>query len=137
MSIFEQASRLRIRFDSAQGSLSVEDLWDLPLTSNTNKANLDDIAKTLYKQLQSIDEVSFVQRTVASDKNSREALRFEIVKHIISVRLQENETAAKARQNAEKKQKILEILAERQDSALKGASDDDLQRMLSELQSAS
>lgn len=137
MSIFEQASRLRVRFDSTQGALSVEDLWDLPLTSKTNKANLDDIAKALHKQLQTSDEVSFVQRSVTSDKNARDALKFEIVKHIISVRLEENEVAAKARQNAEKKQKILEILAERQDSALKDASDDDLKRMLSELQTAS
>jgi hypothetical protein len=30
MNIFEQASRLRLRFESSKGQLIVEDLWELP-----------------------------------------------------------------------------------------------------------
>ena len=47
MDIFEQASRLKLRFPSPLGTLSTEDLWHLPLTSTTGKANLNDIGKAL------------------------------------------------------------------------------------------
>ena len=57
---FEKASRIRLRFDTPQGSLTVEDLWQLPLTSRTGRANLDDIAKSLNRQLKETAEESFV-----------------------------------------------------------------------------
>ena len=33
--MFTKASRLKLRFQSPAGLLSSEDLWDLPLTSNS------------------------------------------------------------------------------------------------------
>ena len=49
VNIFEQASRNKLRFDTnIKGVISTEDLWDLPLTSDTGRVNLDDIAKALY-----------------------------------------------------------------------------------------
>lgn len=132
--IFEQASRAKLRFVTGVGSVSVEDLWDLPLTSKTGKANLDDIAKGLYKVLKnSDDEVSFVSRPAVSSTSALDQLRFDIVKHVISVRLAENEAASKSRANAEKRQQILSVLAERENDALKNASVEDLNKMLGEL----
>ena len=58
--MFEKATRRKLRFTSAAGLLSTEDLWDLPLTSATGKANLDDIAKALNRRLKDAEEVSFV-----------------------------------------------------------------------------
>ena len=43
MNIFEQATRQAFRFESPKGFLTVEDLWNLPLTNNTGRANLDGI----------------------------------------------------------------------------------------------
>ena len=34
--IFKQATKLKLRFSSVRGDLTVEDLWDLPLTSKSN-----------------------------------------------------------------------------------------------------
>jgi hypothetical protein len=50
MNIFEQATRRAIRFESAKGDLSVEQLWDLPLQSR-NQFDLDTVAKTVNRQL--------------------------------------------------------------------------------------
>ena len=44
--MFEKASRMKLRFNTQRGVLSVEDLWDLPLIQ------LDNIAIALNKKLQ-------------------------------------------------------------------------------------
>lgn len=137
MFIFEQASRERIRFQTQVGAVSVEDLWDLPLSSKTNKPNLDDIAKGLYKELKNTeDAVSFVNKPATSSKTNRTQLMFDIVMHIINVRLEENAVAEKTRETAEKRQKIMEILADREENTLKTASTEDLNKMLDELKTA-
>lgn len=51
INIFEQTSRLKLRFDTTKGMLTAEDLWDLPLTSDAGKANLDDVAQSLHREL--------------------------------------------------------------------------------------
>lgn len=127
--MFEKASRLKVRFESPKGLLSVEDLWDLPLTCSLgNKANLDDIAKALHRKLRDDDDVSFVHKDKKSDKV--EHLKFDIVKHIIDVRLAENQAREAQRANAEKKQRILEIIASKEDESLKGMDLEALKKMV-------
>lgn len=126
--MFEKASRLKLRFSTPQGTLSAEDLWDLPLTSNSNRANLDDIAKGLNRKLKNADEESFVNKPKMSESVDR--LAFEIVKHVIEVRLQENEEAVKAQANKARKRQILELIAEKQNAALSEKSIEELTAMV-------
>ena len=128
--MFEKASRLKLRFATNLGLLTIEDLWDLPLTGR-NRLNLDDVARNLYKQLKSGDDVSFVVPERKSDETVQ--LMFDLVKHVIDVRLVEAKAADQAKARAEKKQKILAVLADKQDESLKGMSAEDLQKMLAEL----
>lgn len=130
--MFEKASRLKLRFDTNKGMLSVEDLWDLPLMSATNKVNLDDIARSLHRQLKNDDDVSFVNLDRKSDKIVQ--LKFDVVKYIIEVRLAEADAAKITRENREKKDRLLQLIAERQDDDLKNMPLDDLKRMVAELQ---
>jgi hypothetical protein len=129
--MFETASRLKLRFDTSKGQLAVEDLWDLPLTSNTGKANLDDVARGLHRQLKNGDDVSFVERSQKSDEMVQ--LKFDIVKHVIDVRLAENDAAALARSNKEKKQQIQAIIAQKENESLMGASLEELKRIADSL----
>lgn len=128
MSIFEKAVRQKLRFVSSAGQLTVEDLWDLPLTS-TSKANLDDIAKGLYRQLKtSGDEVSFVNTAQKTDETIQ--LKFDIVKHVIDTRVAENALAATERERKEKRQLLMGLIERKQAEELLSASKDDLQKML-------
>lgn len=129
--MFIKASRQKVRFSTTKGELTVEDLWDLPLTSNTNKVNLDDIARGLFRQLKNDDGVSFVEKAQKSDETIQ--LKFDIVKYIIDVRLAENEASRVQKDNKDKKQTLLAIIAQKETESLMGASLDDLRKMAESL----
>lgn len=68
MSIFQQASRSKLRFATQLGNLSTEDLWDLPLTS-VKGVSLKSIATDLQKQItaQPMKELDFFELSEATD----------------------------------------------------------------------
>ena len=86
--IFKQATKLKLRFSSVRGDLTVEDLWDLPLTSKSN-LSLDGVGKPIQKALRESDEDSLVAVPTTS-KNELNSLRLAIIKEIISVKQEEN-----------------------------------------------
>lgn len=131
MSIFEKASRLKLRFESPKGMLSVEDLWDLPLSGTNGKANLDDIARGLFAKLKGNDNVSFVNKAQKSDDATQ--LAFDVVKHVIDTRLVETDAAEAARLNKERKQRILAIIEHKENEKLGAASIDELRAMVATL----
>jgi len=129
--MFDKAFRQKLRFESSMGQLSVEDLWDLPLTARSGKANLDDIAKELHHQLKNGDDISFVIQSKKSDETIQ--LKFDIVKHIIDVRLAEQSAAETLRSNKDKKQQLLAIIAQKENEGLMNTSLDELKKMAESL----
>ena len=129
MDIFANASRLKLRFATAVGQISVEDLWDLPLTSE-NKVNLNGIAKGLAKELRESNEDDFVGDKTA--KTTTIELKFDIVKHIIDVRRAEADAKKLATAKKAQNEKILAIIAKKQDESLEGKSVEELMAMLGE-----
>ena len=126
--MFEKSSRAKLRFETSKGQLTVEDLWDLPLTGTAGKINLDDIAIALNKQLKSSDDVSFVNQDKKSDATIQ--LKFDVVKHIIEVRIAENDARSAARANEDQKQVILALIAKKQNENLESLSLEELQKMV-------
>jgi hypothetical protein len=131
MNIFEQATRRAIRFESAKGDLSVEQLWDLPLQSR-NQFDLDTVAKTVNRQLNAVTEESFVSVRENPAKETL-SLKLEIVKHIISVKLQEAEEARNRATKASEKEKLLRLLDEKQNEALRALTPEEIQERLKAL----
>jgi len=127
VNIFEQVSRAKLRFDSKIGSLTAEDLWDLPLTSK-NKANLNDIARVLSKQIRDLGEEDFVGHVTS--ENSELNLSFATVKYVISVRLDENKAITNAAADKTRKDKIRAIIERKKDSEQEALSIEDLEAML-------
>ena len=122
--IFEFAARNKIRFPY-KGLITVEDLFDLSLT------NLDSIYKTLNKQIKQSKEESLLSEKASVDKELE--VQIAIIKHIVSVKLTEQEARERASAKKEQKQKIMAIIASKQDEALQNSSVEDLQKMLDEL----
>lgn len=118
MNIFEKASRTQLRIDYlTRGSLMVEDLWQLPLQQ------LNNIAVGLQNEI-SAQGVSFIEEVSPADEETQ--LKFEIVKHIIEVKLAERKEAKARQDNAAKTQAILRILENKQSAALEAKSEEEL-----------
>jgi len=120
--MFEKASRLKLRYTSKRGSLNTEDLWDLPLSE------LDTIAIALNKEVKDTSELSFI--TVRKKSNVELELKFEIVKHVIQVKLAEKDAKDKQATMRAQKQKIMEIIETKKDQALGSKSIEELQQEL-------
>ena len=122
--IFEYASRNKVRFPF-KGMISVEDLWDLSLT------NLDSVFKTLNAEVKKSEEEQLLSTKASVDTELE--VQIAIVKHIVSVKLTEKEAAEKASAKKAQKQKIMSIIATKENEALQNSSIDDLKKMLDEL----
>ena len=125
MNLFEIATRKKYRFATNKGSLSVEDLWDLSSTQ------LDTIYRAMTKELREQGGESLMQKggdnTVLTDK-------IEIIKHIFLVKQEESAARRAAEENRNKRQRIMEILEQKRDASLQSMSEEDLQKMLNDLQ---
>lgn len=125
-SIFEFATRNKLRFPY-KGSISVEDLWDL------SQKQLNEVYKILKKELKLISEEESLMSLGKDDPYIELNIKIEIVKHIFNVNKVEAQQREDAAIKAEKKQRILDILAKKQDDSLNNMSEEELIKMLDEL----
>lgn len=131
VSIFEKASKQKLRFETSKGFISTEQLWDLPLQSNTGKVNLDDLAKEVSAKLKESEVESFVTKGKAS--NTDDKLRLDVLKHVIDVRVTEKEALSNQRANAERKRLLLDVLAEKRAANLASLTEEQIQAELDSL----
>lgn len=122
--MFEVAIRSKFRFNF-RGSISTEDLWDLSVT------DLDSIFKVLNSQVKQVKEESLLGSKTKQDKELE--LKIDIIKYIVATKLEEQELRSKARETKEYEQKLLTIMADKQDEELKNKSVDEIKKMLEEL----
>lgn len=125
VNIFEEASRLKLRFLSSKGLLDTEQLWDLHLTSEKGDS-LDSIARATAKVIREAEET---ESFVSSTKNtglSENRLRLEILKSIISTKQADNKSKADAQEKAATKKQVLEVLSRKQAAALETLSEEEL-----------
>ena len=121
--IFETASKMKVRFNY-RGVITTEDLWDLDVKA------LDYI----YKQLMVAKKESETESLLEEKKtNPILEVQIEIVKHIFNVKVEERKAAELQAENAAKKQKILAILARKQDAELENKSAEELEELIKDL----
>jgi len=129
--LFLQATREKFRFESPKGDLSVEQLWDLPLTSRTG-FDLDTVAKAVNADLKASNEESFVNVN-NNPAVSRLQAKLEVVKAIIEVKLAQAEATKKRAEKAAERQRLMEVLHSKKDQELQGLSVEEIERRLSQL----
>jgi hypothetical protein len=129
--IFEYATRSKLRFSSIRGELTVEQLWDVPLRSRDD-FNLNAVAKAANKAFKEVSEESFVETTKTVEHTRRE-ITLAIVKYVIEAKLAEEEAAKTRATKKQEKEKLLQILAEKQDGKLSDLSEKELQKRIAAL----
>lgn len=125
-STFETATRRKLRFQTTRGNLTVEDLWDVPLTV------LDEAYKGLSRQIREAEDDSLLAKR---DSGVEEAtIKRDLVKHVVEVR--QAEATEKRNREARRAQaaRVRELIAQKQDEALSGKSTEELAALLAELE---
>lgn len=129
--IFEIATREAYRYPSVKGEITTEQLWDLPLSAK-NGFDLDSVAKAVNQLVKENSEESFVVRSVNNNKSKYETM-LEVVKHIIAVRMQENEAIAIRLHKKQERDRLLEILNQKEQQNLLNLSTEELRKRIEEL----
>ena len=119
MDIFQKAIKRKIRFQY-NGVLTVEDLYDL------RPKSLDE----LYRELAKNSNEGGEGLLDVSREETDNTLRMELVKAVFEDKAKDAERARKAMSTRAQKEKIREIIAEKQDGALRDKSLEDLRAML-------
>ena len=125
MSNYKQASQLQLRFQTNRGNLSVEQLWSLSLT---DLANAIKAVKKVLKGTDNDDELSFLDENKTVDIENQ--LRFNILKDIYVDKQTALKEARLAQDRKAYEQKILNLIEEKKEDALKEKSIKELEALL-------
>jgi len=131
MNIFETAARQKLRISSERGHLTVEQLWDLPLSS-AKGISLDSIGRDIQRELREITEESLVE-TRPSPQKAMLTLILDVIKHIIATKQSENAAFQAAGKRTMERKKLLDILASKKDAELSEMTVEQINSRLLEL----
>lgn len=122
--MYKQASKLGLRVLTGKGNLSVEQLWDL------SQIDLSNAIKAVKKVLKKTDddELSFLEDAKVVDVENQ--LRFDILKDVYLTKKKEAEELRTAKEVNARNKKIIEIIAEKEEGALKDKSIDELKALI-------
>ena len=119
--LFEGAARAKYRFPF-KGQITAEDLWDLSLQ------DLDRVFKALNAEAKQSEEESLLN---TPDKKTETLQRkIEIVKHIVAVKQAEIQAIKAAADKKAQKERIMEIIAKKEDEALQSMTKEELMKMV-------
>ena len=125
MSIFKQASKEQLRFETSRGQLSVEQLWDLKMTP---LATLIKFLKGKLSVTDTADDLAFLETTAtATDKTLQ--LKFDVAKAIYVDKKEQRDTIRNKAVDKEHNAKIDALIAQRQDKDLEGMTIKQLEAM--------
>jgi hypothetical protein len=125
VSIFETASRVKLRFQTAKGLVSTEDLWTLPLTK------LDEIAVEINSKIKATATGSFL--TPKTNPDTELSLGLDILIHIMTKRQAESVAIRDLEKRKAEKQKLLSLIDQKKNDRLAELSLEELTSMANSL----
>jgi hypothetical protein len=124
VNVFEVAAKTKMRFPF-NGLITAEDLFDLPVEK------LDGIFKTLRAEQKKTEEESLLGKKTHQEETL--AIKIEVVKQVVTYKLDEKKKREDAAVRRQKKQQIMELIVNKENEAMAGKSLDELNKMLEDL----
>lgn len=118
--MYKQASKMKLRFATSKGNLSVEDLWDLSLPA------LDRLAVSYDEELAKSPRKSFITNDTPSNSELE-------LKDVITDKLKDKAAREAAKDKAAEKARLTELLAKKQSEKMESMSEDEIRQRLAEL----
>lgn len=128
MSIFKDAAKKQLRFDTQNGQLTVEDLWSFPLE------RLNTLAVAIHGRIQTRGAISFLN--TKTDPNAEDNLRLDILKAVIADKQEEKEAARNKQLKIQQLARLKELQEEDRDKALKEMSPEERAKAIEELENS-
>lgn len=133
MSIFKKATQMKLRFQTEQGFVSVERIWDLDGAT---------IAKLANEAKKTVDDLGGSQTYSWDDSNTTEnkelekaTLRRDILVEILETKKAEKNAAANNAALSAEEQELMAAIKEKESEERKNMSLDDLKKKLAEVRS--
>ena len=119
--MYKEATRLKLRFQTLRGPLSIENLWDLSMEE------LDVLAVKLQQEYKESGKKSFLVKKSKKDKELK--LKFDITLDILTTKVEEAAAAADANEIKRHNTRIDELIAQKQEEELKSLSVEELEKL--------
>tara|TARA_R110002073_G_scaffold205273_2_gene364940 strand:+ start:411 stop:815 length:405 start_codon:yes stop_codon:yes gene_type:complete len=133
MNIFAQGLIEHLRFKVSNGTATIEQLFDLPLTS-ANGPSLVGAITVVHDELETTGGNRFLKKTATSSKATDTLkLKMEILEFIIDLRETEKLDRATKAKNKALLNKLVDIQAQKDDEALLNLTDAERAEMIAKL----
>jgi len=126
MNIFEKGAKEKVRFYH-HGSLMIEDLWDLPIDS------LNLLYRQINNDLKTLNDEGLIKNNSINNETLILQLQLDLIKHIFTDKQEKIKIAKIEKIHRERKNRIMEIITNKQDQSLEEKSVDELMNMLEKL----
>lgn len=113
--IFLTASRSKLRFPSVIGQLTVEDLWDIPLTTaSARKASIENIGAALVARQSELQGANFLTTTTPSPEKAQVDLAVAILRKVAEIRQAENAEKTMAAARESERRRLDDLIRQRE-----------------------
>lgn len=122
---YKKAIRLKLRFQTSKGLLTIEQLWGLTLTE------LKNLIISLHETLKKVpsEDLAFLE-TESVTEESEDQIRFDIAVDVYKTKQQESKDSRDEAARKAHNQHIAEIIAEKEEAELRSKSVEELKAMM-------
>lgn len=124
MDNFKQASRLKLRFSTTRGVLSIEQLWDLDVSE------LDSLVVSLNDACESVANRKSFRKRATSKTNEKIQLAFDVALEVLETKEAEEIAASEADEIKKHNQAILLRMAANNEKELDSLDNEALAKLL-------